>query len=56
MSHFDIAMLKRRGIDVVFRLHQQRRCDFRCGSRLGREDQIVSWTRPKRPARMDEAT
>ena len=55
-SYFDIAMLKRRGIDVVFRLHQQRRCDFRCGRRLGREDQIVSWTRPKRPAWMDEAT
>ena len=55
-SYFDIAMLKRRGIDVVFRLHQQRKCDFRCGRRLGREDQIVTWTRPGRPAWMDEAT
>ena len=55
-SYFDIAMLKRRGIDVVFRLHQQRKCDFRCGRRLGREDQIVTWTRPGRPAWMDEVT
>ena len=51
-----LPMLKRRGIDVVFRLHQQRKCDFRCGRRLGREDQIVTWTRPGRPAWMDEAT
>ena len=55
-SYFDIAMSKRRGIDVVFRLHRQRKCDFRCGRRLGREDQIVTWTRPGRPAWMDEAT
>ena len=31
-------MLIGRGIDVVFRLHQQRKCDFRRGRRLGRED------------------
>ena len=55
-SYFDIAMLNGRGIDVVFRLHQQRKCDFRRGRRLGREDQIVTWTRPGRPAWMDEAT
>ena len=55
-SYFDIAMLKARGVDVVFRLHQQRKCDFRCGRRLGREDQIVSWPRPGRPGWMDEAT
>ena len=55
-SYFDIAMLNGRGIDVVFRLHQQRKCDFRRGRRLGREDQIVTWTRPGRPAWMDKAT
>ena len=55
-SYFDIAMLRGRGVDVVFRLHQQRGSDFRCGRRLGHEDQIVSWTRPPRPAWMDEAT
>ena len=54
-SYLDIAMLKRRGIDVVFRLHQQRKCDFRCGRRLGREDQIVTWTRPGRPASIERS-
>jgi hypothetical protein len=55
-SYFDIAMLKRRGVDSVFRLHQRRPCDFRRGRRLGREDQVVTWVRPQRPDWMDEAT
>jgi putative transposase len=55
-SYFDIAMLKRRGVDSVFRLHQRRPCDFRRGRRLGQEDQIVTWLRPQRPEWMDEAT
>jgi putative transposase len=53
-SYFDIAMLKRRGVDSVFRLHQRRPCDFRRGRRLGKEDQIAEWLRPKRPDWMDE--
>jgi putative transposase len=55
-SYFDIAMLKQRGVDSVFRLHQRRPCDFRRGRRLGKEDQIVTWLRPKRPDWMDEDT
>ena len=55
-SYFDIAMLKQRGVDSVFRLHQRRPCDFRRGRRLGKEDQIVTWLRPQRPDWMDEAT
>jgi Transposase DDE domain len=55
-SHFDIAMLRARGVDVVFRLHQQKHRDFRRGRRLGSEDQIVTWSRPGRPAWMDKAT
>jgi Transposase DDE domain len=54
-SYFDIALLKARGVDVVFRLHQQRKRDFRCGRRLGRGDQIVTWSRPGRMAWMEEA-
>jgi hypothetical protein len=49
-------MLKHRGVDSVFRLHQRRPCDFRRGRRLGQEDQIVTWLRPPRPEWMDEAT
>jgi IS4 transposase len=55
-SYFDIAMLKQRGVDSVFRLHQRRPCDFRRGRRLGPEDQIVTWLRPKRPDWMDQET
>jgi hypothetical protein len=55
-SYFDIAMLKQRGVDSVFRLHQRRPCDFRRGRRLGKEDQIVTWLQPQRPDWMDEDT
>jgi Transposase DDE domain len=55
-SYFDIVLLKRRGVDSVFRLHQCRRCDFRRGRRLGQEDQIVTWERPARPDWMDVVT
>jgi IS4 transposase len=49
-------LLLGRGIDIVMRLHQRRQVDFRGGRRVGREDHILSWTKPKRPAWMDEAT
>jgi hypothetical protein len=55
-SYFDLVLLKQRGVDSVFRLHQRRKCDFRRGRRLGREDQIVRWDRPARPDWMDQAT
>jgi Transposase DDE domain len=42
-----IAVLQARGVDVVVRLHQCRTADFRRGRRLGREDHIVTWTRPQ---------
>ena len=55
-SYFDLALLKGRGVDGVFRLHQRRPCDFGRGRRLGREDQVETWSRPVRPDWMDEAT
>lgn len=55
-GYFMIARLLSRGVDVVIRQHQRRRSDFRCGKRLGVRDHVVSWTRPKRPAWMDEPT
>jgi hypothetical protein len=55
-GYFMIARLISQGVDVVIRQHQRRRCDFRCGKRLGARDHVVSWVRPKRPAWMDEAT
>jgi len=55
-SYFMIALLQQRGVDVAFRLHQLRRYDFRRGRRLGHDDHVVEWQRPKRPTWMDEAT
>jgi len=53
---FDLAGWRQRGIDVVVRLHQLRRCDLRRGRRLGPDEHLVSWPKPQRPAWMDEAT
>jgi len=47
-SYWLIAALRARGVDVVVRLHQCRAADFRRGRRLGRDDHIVIWTKPKR--------
>lgn len=55
-SYWEVALLLGRGIDVVMRLHQRRQVDFRRGQRLGCEDHVVPWPKPKRPAWMDEAT
>ena len=45
-SYWTIAALQARGVDVVLRLHQARTADFRRGRRLGREDHLVTWTKP----------
>jgi hypothetical protein len=55
-SYWEVAVLRAQGIAMVMRLHQRRQVDFRGGRRVGREEQVVSWTKPKRPAWMDEAT
>jgi Transposase DDE domain len=46
-SYWVIAALRARGVDVVVRLHQCRTADFRRGRRLGREDHVVTWTKPE---------
>ena len=55
-SWFEMALLKRRGVDVVLRRHQSRRTDFRKGNSLGRRDHLVRWPKPARPAWMDQET
>jgi hypothetical protein len=55
-SFFGIAGLSGRGVDVLFRMHQRRKFDFRRGRRLGVLDHVVTWSRPARPDWMDEAT
>jgi hypothetical protein len=49
-----LAMLKGRGVDFCARLHQRRPVDFRRGRRLGQDDHLITWTRPKRPEWMSE--
>ena len=44
---FDIARLMQRGVDGVFRQHTHRHTDFRRGKKLGPEDHLVKWTKPK---------
>lgn len=55
-SYFMIALLKERGIDFVTRVHQRRPIDFRRGRRLGKDDHVVTWSRPKKPKWMDQQT
>jgi Transposase DDE domain len=54
-SYWIVALALARGVDVVFRKHQLRHTDFRTGRRLGRDDHLVTWTKPKRPAWMEQA-
>lgn len=42
------GLLAQRGVDSVMRLHQMRKADFRTGRRLGPEDRLVVWQKPKR--------
>ena len=46
-AYRDIVLLKQRGVDSVFGKKQSRKCDFRLGRRLGPNDHIVVWTKPK---------
>jgi len=55
-SWWDFALLAERGIDLVTRLHQWRRADFRTGVRVGSCDQLVVWGKPPRPDWLDPQT
>ncbi len=46
-SYTQIAGWTQRQVDVVFRLHQARKTNFRQGKRLGKQDRLVVWTKPK---------
>lgn len=46
-SYAELALMQCKGVDVVVRLHQRRRTDFRRGIILGRLDHRVTWPRPR---------
>jgi hypothetical protein len=48
-SFWELALVRERGGDVVTRLHQLRKADFRRGRRLGPCDHVVRWAKPPRP-------
>jgi len=48
-SYMEIALIQQQGVDFVGRMHSQRKVDFRRGRRLGRDDHVVTWSRPARP-------
>ncbi len=55
-SYYDVvALIRDRGADIVVRRHQRRVTDFRRGRRLGKNDHLIIWDKPKRrPEWMDE--
>ena len=53
---FDLALLQSRSVDAVVRKHQLRATDFRTGTRLGKDDHLVSWPKPSKPSWMDDET
>lgn len=53
-SFFLMADLNRIGADGIFRGHVQRNYDFRSGERLGKNDHIVFWKKPRKPAWMTQ--
>jgi hypothetical protein len=48
-SFFDLSLLVQSGVEAVMRLHGSRRADFRKGQRLGAQDRLMTWARPRRP-------
>src|SRR5436853_1875353 len=53
-NFFLMADLKKIGADGIFRGQGQRHYDFRSGKRLGKNDHIVYWEKPYKPAWMSQ--
>ena len=49
----ELVMLKQRDVDSVCRLTSHRKADFRRGKRLGKDDHIVTWHKPRKPRSID---
>ncbi len=47
-SYGDIALLSRRSVDCVFRMHHLRKTDFSKGKRFGPYDHLVTWKKPRK--------
>lgn len=45
-NYADVARLQPRGVDLVFAHDNKRVVDFRRGRRLGKDDHLITWTKP----------
>jgi hypothetical protein len=54
-SWSELAILRQRGVDFVARIHQARKTDFRRGKRLGDNDHLATWKKPRKPEWMDQS-
>lgn len=54
-SWSELAILEQQGVDFVARIHQARKTDFRRGRRLGVNDHLATWQKPRKPEWMDQA-
>ncbi len=52
----EMVMLQQCGVDCIFRLTSHRTADFRRGMRLGKDDHIVKWMKPRKPRSIDQKT
>lgn len=55
-SYLLLALLLRRGADGCFRLPVSRQKDFHQGQRLGEDDYLQTWPKPRRPKTVDKQT
>ncbi len=53
-DYWTMALVSARGVDLVSRQEGHRRVDYRRGRRLGRQDHVAAWDRPRRPSWMSE--
>jgi hypothetical protein len=53
-NYWMIALLQAAGVHVCVRMHSNKKYDFAKGKRLGHQDHIVVWQRPRRPKWMSE--
>ena len=53
-SFLMLAILRHRGVHFCSRVNPRRLVDFRRGKRLGKDDHLITWKRPKRPQWMSE--
>lgn len=54
-SYFQVALLIKAGVDIVFPIHQSRLSELRNAERLGKKDHITTWKKPRRrPEWMDD--